>query len=125
MPRFLPEGTGAMFWGRITGVLSASPTGRAPLRYGAIREVSLVARQPQKVQLDSAANTAPDTLDRLPTLVPIRAVADKLGINDRTLYNYVKSGLIGSYKLGGLVMLDMDEVVAWLAASYRPPKQPD
>ncbi|GAB6875598.1 helix-turn-helix domain-containing protein [Thermaerobacter litoralis] len=71
----------------------------------------------------TVTTSTPEALDRLPTLVPVRAVARKLGLNERTLYHYARTGVVGSYRLEGLVMLDLEEVAAWLQASYRPPKR--
>lgn len=65
--------------------------------------------------------TPEDILASLPYLRRIKDIAERIGIKDRTLYHYARSGEIGYYMVGGSIMLDLREVAEWLRRSYHPP----
>ena len=62
-----------------------------------------------------------EILASLPYLRKVKEIADRIGIKDRTLYHYARSGEIGYYLVGGIIMLDVREVEEWLRRSYHPP----
>ena len=50
-------------------------------------------------------------------LVTIKEISTFLNVKEPTLYSWVRNGSIPSYKVGGLVRFDMEEVRAWVGQS--------
>lgn len=50
-------------------------------------------------------------------LVTIKEVSTFLNVKEPTLYSWVRNGSIPSYKVGGLVRFDMEEVKEWVRQS--------
>lgn len=63
------------------------------------------------------------TPDRLP-LIDLRAVAARLGVNDRFVRRLVAEDRIAFYKVGRLLRFDPAEVEAWLDRSRRGFRRP-
>ena len=63
------------------------------------------------------------TPDRLP-LIDLRAVAARLGVNDRFVRRLVAEDRITFYKVGRLLRFDPAEVEAWLDRHRRGFRRP-
>lgn len=50
-------------------------------------------------------------------LVTIKEVSGFLKVKESTLYSWVNSGSIPSYKLNGLLRFDMEEIEEWISRS--------
>lgn len=49
-------------------------------------------------------------------------IADRLGFSASTIVDWAEAGTIPSFKLGGRLRFNEDEVVAWLQAQRRQTK---
>ena len=83
------------------------------------KEVSASMADPKLVPPDPQSPEA--ILASLPYLRRIKDIAERIGIKDRTLYHYARTGEIGYYMVGGSIMLDLREVAEWLRRAYHPP----
>lgn len=54
----------------------------------------------------------------------IKKVAEFLNIKESTLYSWVSTNKIPSYKINGLIRFDMDEIETWIKESKINQKTP-
>lgn len=54
-------------------------------------------------------------------LATIKEVSEFLKVKESTLYSWVRKGAIPSYKLGGLLRFDIEEITEWIKNSKSIP----
>jgi excisionase family DNA binding protein len=59
---------------------------------------------------------ANQTLDQLPTLHSVPAVAQRLGVSEKSIRRYIKRGLLCAYKIGGQIRIAEEDLMAFLAS---------
>jgi len=55
-------------------------------------------------------------------LMTVHEVAVMLGVKDKTVYYWTKTGLLPSYKIGKLIRIDRDDVIALMKKTRRGPQ---
>ncbi|MGH8695715.1 MAG: helix-turn-helix domain-containing protein [Burkholderiales bacterium] len=60
------------------------------------------------------------TIERIPQMVPVDAVAARLGVSGWTVRTWLRQGRVPFVKFGRRVLVKTDDVEALLAANYKP-----
>jgi hypothetical protein len=61
--------------------------------------------------------------EHVPCLRPVRKAADFYGINPSTIRDWIRAGLISSYRVGPkLIMVDLDEIRARVVRRVSSPR---
>jgi len=58
-------------------------------------------------------------------LLDIAAVAEYLGVSERTVYNHVRSGILPAFKVGRLWRVRVSDLEAWTGSAALHPPVPE